>query len=129
MMDKQIIHPPQFCGLYWHESKKTRSGAIYLAQATREFWELWERNGNELKSGGFSICKGTSARATWQVRIFVSKWTTQDEFTRMFAAMVEVNEEKFKRQQAEKVQAEQEARRLTKGRLLKKSVPCLNGLQ
>lgn len=90
MADKQLVSPPQFCGLYWHEFKKTRSGAVYLAQATGEFWELWGRNANELKAGGFSISKGTSARAVWQVRIFISKWTAQDEFKRMFAAMVEV---------------------------------------
>lgn len=121
MTKEALVDPPQFCGLYWHEFKKTKSGAVYHAQATAEFWELWERNATELKAGGFSVWKGTYARAAWQVRIFVSRWTTQDDFTRTFAAIAAVRDAEVKRQKAEYLATLEKETRERTSRLLGRS--------
>ena len=120
MTEKTLIKPPQFCGLYWYEYKKTRNGIVYLAQATADFWELWERNANELKAGGFSVWKGTYARAAWRVRIFVGRFTTEDDFKRTFAAMAAVNDVEVKRQKAEHLAALENENRERKSRLLRR---------
>ena len=74
------------------------------------------------------MSKGTSARATWQVRIFVGPSTTLDDFTRTFAAISAVKEAELKRQKEEYLASLEQQERETVSNLLRRSKTKSNAL-